>query len=114
MSAATRATTARQRATIALEMLVKVQEGKCRNLSRAYDDCFEMNDGDAVVACGLESLRRSLRYREAVSGLGSYWAPVVWVERAKALAEGERGEDDRAAHAYLERLAAREQEKEGA
>ena len=44
MSAATRAKSARARATIAIRML-KTQ----KNLSRSFDDCFEMFDGDDVV-----------------------------------------------------------------
>ena len=44
MSAATKARSARARATIAIRMLKTV-----RHLGRAFDDCFEMYDGDEVV-----------------------------------------------------------------
>jgi hypothetical protein len=45
MSQATRATSARARANIAA---AKIREGQTD--SRTFDDCFEMGDGDIVVA----------------------------------------------------------------
>lgn len=51
MSAATRAKTAKERATIAIQMIKHTA-----NKGRAFDDCFEMGDGDAVVT---EIIRRA-------------------------------------------------------
>jgi hypothetical protein len=44
MSAATKAKSARARATIAIRMLKTA-----RQLGRSFDDCFEMFDGEEVV-----------------------------------------------------------------
>ena len=44
MSQATRVTTAKERATIALSYIRKNATN-----GRAFDDCFEMGDGDQVV-----------------------------------------------------------------
>jgi hypothetical protein len=49
MSQATRAKSAKSRATIAIRML-KTQ----KTLGRSFDDCFEMFDGDKVKAIILE------------------------------------------------------------
>jgi hypothetical protein len=61
MSASIRTKSARARATIAIRML-KTQ--KC--LYRAFDDCFEMYDGDEVVR---EIRRRSLHDSVLVQAL---------------------------------------------
>ena len=44
MSAATKAKSARARATIAIRMLKTV-----KHLGRSFDDCFEMQDGEEVI-----------------------------------------------------------------
>lgn len=62
MSAATRATTARERANIAARFI------RDRSLyggpvqSRAFDDCFEMGDGQEVI----EILKRKARTSPAI------------------------------------------------
>lgn len=48
MSAATRAKTAKERATIAIRMM---KTNKSGSFGRSFDDCFEMGDSDQVVAC---------------------------------------------------------------
>jgi hypothetical protein len=83
MSAATQATTARKRATIALEMIVRYRHDRFYGMSRAFDDCFEMNDGDEVIQHGLRSLEHSPRYRAAVLGEGRTCSPVVWIRHAE-------------------------------
>ena len=69
MSAATRAKSARARATIAIRML-KTQ----KSLSRSFDDCLEMGDGSEVVR---EIRRRSLEDPSLVEVLNrrgfGYW-----------------------------------------
>jgi hypothetical protein len=72
MSAATRAKSAHARATIAIRML-KTQ----KSLSRSFDDCFEMFDGDDVVR---EIRRRSLEDSALVEvlnrrGFGNWLKP---------------------------------------
>ena len=57
MSAAIHARSAAARATIARNLLVNVI-GKDRALGRNYDDCFEMGDGDAVMACLIARVKR--------------------------------------------------------
>ena len=52
MSQATRATSARQRANIAA---AKIRTGHTD--SRTFDDCFEMGDGDIVVAYLMEKAK---------------------------------------------------------
>ena len=63
MSAGSRANTAAERASIALEILANSKTGE---LGRNFDDCFEMSDGDEVVRLGIEKLKRSRRYRDGV------------------------------------------------
>lgn len=46
MSAARNARNAKQRAAIAIRMMKANKNG---SFSRAFDDCFEMGDGDQVV-----------------------------------------------------------------
>lgn len=66
--------TSAQRARMALEILAKNTSG---NLGRNFSDCFEMGDGDAVIAAGLKELATSARYRAAVRR----WAGItVWRE----------------------------------
>lgn len=49
MSAATRAKTAKARATIAIRLLKTAKPYPCGyGLGRNFDDCFEMGDGDEV------------------------------------------------------------------
>ncbi len=81
MSAATRATTAAQRATIAARIL-KTQ----KSLYRAFDDCFEMNDGDQVLriiqkrAAGDEVLKAAIIRH----GCGNWLAADYWEKRGAA------------------------------
>lgn len=83
MSAATNATTAKQRATIAIRMM---KNNKSGDFGRAFDDCFEMGDGDAVVA---EIARRAM-CNPAILELVKRNRGVAWssVEAAIAKAEG--------------------------
>jgi len=53
MSMATNAKNARQRASIAINMIKKQN-----NFYRAFDDCFEMNDGDEVMKYIIEKTRK--------------------------------------------------------
>ena len=57
-------------------------------LGRNVSDCFEMNDGDAVVASGLLKLAKSARYRDAVR-LHRGSGVAVWTEFVDAYAEGQ-------------------------
>lgn len=74
MTTAVTARNAAERASIALEMLVRTRTG---DMGRAFSGCFEMNDGDQVVAEGLKKLRRSARYRAAVR---RHPAVIAWRE----------------------------------
>ena len=61
MSMATRATSARQRATIAANMIKKNQE-----FGRAFDDCFEMCDGDEVMEWIIVKARKDAKLARAL------------------------------------------------
>ena len=74
MSAGSRANTAAERASIALEILANSKTGE---LGRNFDDCFEMSDGDEVVRLGIEKLKRSRRYRD---GVRRRRGVTAWVE----------------------------------
>lgn len=56
MSAATRAKSARQRASIAIRKL----ETTKGDLGRSFDDCFEMGDGREVVRIIVEKARKDV------------------------------------------------------
>ncbi len=72
------ARTPAQRASVALELLAHTTTGE---MWRNFDNCFEMNDGDQVVAAGLEKLATSARYREAVRRWGGVTIWREWVQR---------------------------------
>jgi hypothetical protein len=63
MSAATRATTAQERADILLRMIRR----EPREISRAMADCLEMGDGDAVLAIVRERVTQGRIARELVT-----------------------------------------------
>lgn len=63
MSAATKAKSARARATIARNLYVRNRSGE---FGRNLDDCFEMNDGDEVVRILNEMVKTDRSFREAI------------------------------------------------
>lgn len=69
------AKTPAQRATVALELAARSTSG---DLWRSFDNCFEMNDGDAVIAAGLKKLEKSERYRAGIRRCRG--VPTVWRE----------------------------------
>src|SRR5690348_9396278 len=77
------AKTPAQRASVALELLARTTTGE---MWRNFDNCFEMNDGDLVVAAGLLKLARSARYRAAVRKWGGI---TVWREWVKTYDDNE-------------------------
>ena len=69
MSAASKATTARQRANIAAQMIKKQN-----HFYRAFDDCFEMGDGAEVLQLLVEKAKTDRRLAlEIISK--SYYMP---------------------------------------
>lgn len=76
MSEATRTTSARERATIAARY---IRRG--RTNGRAFDDCFEMGDGDAVVRALLERVPKDDRIKAFADRCGwtapGYLDPVT-------------------------------------
>lgn len=81
MSAAIKAKSAKARATIAIR-LAKTIKGLSN--CRGFDDCFEMGDGDAVVA---EIVRRAAidpAIRALFEGRGfGYWFEPGYLEASK-------------------------------
>ncbi len=71
MSAGGSATTAKQRATIALGLMRQGSRG------RALDDCFEMGDGDDVAR---ELQKRARRNANTAALVNRYLAPQWRVE----------------------------------
>ena len=61
MSSATNAKSAKARATIAANMIKKQS-----HFYRAFDDCFEMNDGDEVMNCIIEKARTDQKLALAI------------------------------------------------
>ena len=61
MSLATRAKNARQRACIAANMIKKQN-----SFHRAFDDCFEMNDGDEVMNILIEKTAKDPKLALAI------------------------------------------------
>lgn len=81
MSAAIRATTARERANIAARFI-----RGCSTDGRAFSDCFEMGDGDEVLRLLLEKGDRNLAF---MAQLRVVFAPEVFRSRdATATREG--------------------------
>lgn len=74
MSMATEATNARQRATIAVNII----KNNNNIFTRSFDDCFEMNDGNEVMNYIIEKVRRDKKLAMAILnkcpslGEGSY------------------------------------------
>ena len=69
MSAAAKAKSARARAAIAIRMLKTV-----RHLGRAFDDCFEMYDGEEVVRWILHRVRTDEELARTIAERGfGYW-----------------------------------------
>lgn len=74
MSAASKAKTAKERATIAIRTM---KANKSGSFSRAFDDCFEMGDGDAVVKeIAFRALRNSDLLALVKRNHGVAWASV--------------------------------------
>ena len=71
MSAATRAKTARERANIAIRMLKSTPEH--RSFGRAFDDCFEMNDGDEVARIIAERAKADPALLAILRARGFHW-----------------------------------------
>ena len=67
MSAAIRAKTAKARATLAARMLKACKPGD--DLGRAFDDCFEMGDGEAVLSDLWKRAETDEALREAMAVL---------------------------------------------
>jgi hypothetical protein len=82
MSAATRAKSARARAMIAIRMLKTV-----RHLGRAFDDCFEMHDGNEVVRWILHRAQTDHQLARIIAerGFGSWFACAVKAPQQKEL-----------------------------
>lgn len=69
MSEATRATSARERFSIARRIIMRNKsyaDGGRGDLGRGFSGCFEMGDGDEVVRIGLERIRRDVAFRSAI------------------------------------------------
>lgn len=81
MSAATQAKSARARARIAARMLLRNRAGWA--ISRAFDDCFECGDGNAVyrelisMATRSDDLRQAMRQHRFLE----------WADEAERLIE---------------------------
>ena len=71
MSAATKARSAKARATIAIRLMKTVKVlGNCRS----FDDCFEMFDGDEVVTDIINRAKGDAAIAELVQSRGyGYW-----------------------------------------
>lgn len=82
------AKTAAQRASVALERCCRIDG----DLGREMCACFEMMDGDDVIAIGLTKLATSARYRAAVLKHAGGSVPTVWVEYARTRAEHAGGD----------------------
>lgn len=72
MSAATRAKTAKARATIARKMIMSHKTGS--SFPRSFDDCFEMGDGLEVVAELRRRAEANAGFKSALLANGfGYW-----------------------------------------
>lgn len=56
--------------------------------SRAFDNCFENNDGDQVVAFLVERARENPQLERAIAGDFSGTFPAKWLETAARVAAG--------------------------
>lgn len=69
MSAATRATSARERFTIARRIIMRNKsyaEGGRGDLGRGFSGLFEEGDADEVVAIGLKRIEHDKPFRDAI------------------------------------------------
>ena len=82
-------TSAFGRAVIALRMLVGAPLWS-DGYERALDDCFEMNDGDEVVATLVRIAEADSRVRQLLeSHVNTRGCLAGWIESARKSAEGE-------------------------
>ena len=86
MSCAIKAKSAWARAGIAARMLKTINPHGERGLCRPFDDCFEMGDGDAVVALLIGKAATDPEMRERMRA-HNFKVPSSWAERAETLLE---------------------------
>ena len=82
-----------QRAVTVIAMFQAASPGRPGALdTRAYDDCFEMGDGDSVVAILREFIRKDPELaRQVMTQTVSYYAPKSLLEFSSEVLAGRAG-----------------------